>query len=270
MALINGKMPRSIPSLVWIAFVLCYCSSIIPTADAAMETINVLVVLVQWADHTNRALIPKSDIEQFWNGPGGSNLIPGESVSEYIASNSYGKYELKATVLDWVRAVGVTEAQASNGAMGESVNGKDIEDSLAPVLQAAVDQQGLDLSPFVDDNNSGSSSSLLKGVVFMHSGYAAETYQVDCETQAGHEDRIKSKSWGVDKDINSGSRRYTLSTMVTVSAYRGWCNLEIAGVGVHIHEWMHAKYQLEDLYDTGGRYMNSRNAVGGIGGYGLM
>jgi len=249
----------SLPSLIWIALV---SSIIMPRADA-VETINVLVVLVQWADHTNRPLIPRSDIDQFWNGPGSSNLIPGESVAEYIASNSYGKYELKATVLDWIRA-SATEAQASNGAMGESANGNDIEDSLAPVLQTAADQ-GLDLSPFVDAN-----SSQLKGVVFMHSGYAAETYQVDCETLAGHDNRIKSKSWGVVEYITAGSRRYTLSTFITVSAYRGWCNSQIAGVGIPIHEWMHAKYELDDLYDTGGRYMGSRNAVGGIGGYGVM
>lgn len=248
------KLQRSL--ILWIPWV----SSIISMA-CAVETINVLVVLVQWTDHANRPLIPRSDIDQFWNGPGNSNLIPGESVSEYIASNSYGKYELKATVLDWTRA-SVTEAQASNGAMGNSANGNDIEDSLAPVLQSAVNG-GLDLSPFVE-------GSLLKGVVFMHSGYAAESYQVDCETGAIYENRIKSRSWGVSEDITAGSRRYTLSTFITVSAYRGWCNLQIAGVGVHIHEWMHAKYGLEDYYDTGGRYMGSRNAVGGIGGYGLM
>ena len=216
-------------------------------------------MLVQWADHTNRALIPKSDIETFWNGPGNNNVVPGESVAEYIASNSYGKYEFRATIVDWTLAA-VTEAQASNGAMGNSANGKDLEDSLVPVLQGLVDG-GLDLTPFAE-------SRQLKGVVFMHSGYAAESYQVDCETQAGHNNRIQSKSWGVSEAI--AGTRYTLSTFVTVSAYSGWCDLQIAGVGVHIHEWMHAKYQIDDWYDTAGRYMNSRSATGGIGGYGIM
>jgi hypothetical protein len=33
---------------------------------------------------------------------------------------------------------------------------------------------------------------------------------------------------------------------------------------------MHAKYGIEDLYDTAGRYEDSRVATGGIGGYGIM
>ena len=199
--------------LLWFVLV----SSIIPKT-AAVETINVLVVLVQWAAHANRALIPQRDIETFWNGPGGTSAVPGESVAEYIKSNSYGKYEFKATILEWALA-SATEKQASNGNMGDSKNGSNVEDSLVPVLQAAVNK-GLDLSQFVDRG-----SNLLKGVVFMHSGYAAETYQTDCETQAGYMDRIKSKSWGVVERISGTS--YTLSTFITASSYRGYCNLQV-------------------------------------------
>ena len=53
-----------------------------------------------------------------------------------------------------------------------------------------------------------------------------------------------------------------INTLVTVSAYRGTCGLEIDRVGVYIHEWLHAEFGLEDLYDTGGRYQGSRSATG--------
>eukprot|EP00980_Cylindrotheca_fusiformis_P003046 scaffold713_cov131-Cylindrotheca_fusiformis.AAC.4 len=142
-----------------------------------------------------------------------------------------------------------------------SPQGPDIEDVLVPVLENAV-SNGLDLSKYADEND------YLRGIAFVHSGYAAEYGQTDCETGATAMNRIISKSWGVVEPIRGSP--YTLSTFITLSPYRLFCNLQIGGVGVHIHEWMHAKYGIEDLYDTAGRYGNSRVATGGIGGYGIM
>jgi M6 family metalloprotease-like protein len=110
------------------------------------ETINVLVILVQWANHDDRTLIPKEHIEQLWNGPRDADIAPGEFVSAYIESNSYGKYDILAEVVDWYR-VPQTEQETSNGKMGNSVDGKDIEDVLVPVLEAAV-EGGVDLSKY--------------------------------------------------------------------------------------------------------------------------
>lgn len=106
------------------------------------------------------------------------------------------------------------------------------------------------------------------GVAFVHSGYAAELGGTDCETGADYLNRIISKSWGVVEPITGTP--YTLSTFITTSAYRRTCNLEINRIGVAVHEWFHAAFALEDLYDTGGRYNGSRVATGGIGAFGLM
>jgi hypothetical protein len=57
---------------------------------------------------------------------------------------------------------------------------------------------------------------------------------------------------------------------VTLSAYEGTCNLQISGIGVHVHEWLHSKFGLEDLYDTKGRYQDSKVSPGGIAAFGLM
>jgi hypothetical protein len=104
--------------------------------------------------------------------------------------------------------------------------------------------------------------------MFMHSGYAAELGGTDCETGADYLDRIISKSWGVVEPI--GDTQYELSTFVTASTYRGLCNLEINRFGVPVHEWFHGEFDLQDLYDTAGRYNGSRVATGGIGAFGLM
>jgi M6 family metalloprotease-like protein len=113
---------------------------------AATETINVLVLLVQWANHDDRALIPKEHIEQLYNGPRDEDIVPGEFVSAYIESNSYGTYDIQAEVIDWYRTP-QTEQETSNGKMGNSVDEKDIEDVLVPVLEAAV-EGGVDLSKY--------------------------------------------------------------------------------------------------------------------------
>lgn len=129
------------------------------TATNAIETINVLVFLVQWTNHDNRELIPRERIDQMWNGPSNSGIVPGECISDYIESNSYGKYRIQADVLDWYR-VPQTEAEASFGNMGNSPSaaGPHIEDVLVPVIEAAVNN-GLDLSKYIDEDNN------LKGVV---------------------------------------------------------------------------------------------------------
>ncbi|KAL3930060.1 MAG: hypothetical protein SGBAC_011935, partial [Bacillariaceae sp.] len=226
------------------------------------ETIKVLVLLVQWANHADRALIPKADIETMWNGPRDPNTAPGEFVATYIESNSYDKYTIEATVIDWYPMT-VTEEDASNGRMGNSLDGQpDIEDVLLPVLEAAV-AGGIDLDEYNRDGD-----RYVKGIVFMHSGYAGENGGTDCETGADYLNRIQSKSWGADEAI-AGTNLF-LSTMVTVSVYRGTCDLEIQRIGVVIHEWMHAEFGLEDFYDTGGRYNGSTQATGGIGAFGIM
>jgi hypothetical protein len=127
---------------------------------SAIETINVLVVLVQWKDHASRPLISRDKISQMWNGPSNSITVPGECISDYIESNSYGKYRIQADVLDWYR-VPQTEAEASFGNMGNSPTaaGPDIEDILLPVLEAAVNAGLVDLSRYADKDNN------LKGVV---------------------------------------------------------------------------------------------------------
>lgn len=85
----------------------------------------------------------------------------------------------------------------------------------------------------------------------------------DCETEARYQDRIISKSWGMNEPI--GNTGYNIISFITASAYWGRCNLNINRVGVPIHEWLHSQYGVPDLVSTffrkGGLYvkMETRN-----------
>ena len=236
--------------------------AVLPALSVAeQETINVLVLLVQWADHGDRALIPKSQIEQIWNGPGytGDDVVPGESISEYIESNSYGKYKIEADVVDWFE-VDQTEAEAANNQMGDP--NSHFRQVVLPVIEHAADN-GYDMSKYSGYNNN------LWGVVFVHSGYDATIGGPDCETGAGNLDRIRSKSWGGTSNY-IGTTGYKLYTFATMSAYRGNCGLKINRIGVPIHEWLHAEFALEDYYDTSGTSYGDGWGLGGIGAYDIM
>eukprot|EP00980_Cylindrotheca_fusiformis_P003055 scaffold713_cov131-Cylindrotheca_fusiformis.AAC.13 len=219
----------------------------LPSLASASETIKVLVVLVQWANHDDRPLIPKEEIDQIWNGPSNSGVVPGESITDYFSSNTYGKYKIEADVVDWYR-VDQTEEEASNGNMGNSVGDNHIEDVLLPALEAAA--QSYDLNEYANEK-----------------GYAAENGATDCETGATYLNRVISKSWGVNIDIEDGLQ---LVSFVTLPAFKQFCKLKVSGIGKYVHEWLHSKFGLLDLYDLGGPYNNSRLSTGGIGAFGIM
>lgn len=210
------------------------------TYAQVIETIQVLVVLVQWSNHVSRALPSPSEINQLWNGPGNSTVVPGESVADWMNSNSYGKYQVQADVSAEWHKVEETEATASFGNMGNAPNGS--SQSLESILQPALENTGFDLSDYADQNGD------LIGVIFVHSGYGAERGGVD-EDGADYLNRIQSKSWAVDVQV--GNSR--LQTFATVSAFKSISGLAMAGIGTHIHEWMHARFGLHDLNDLGGR-----------------
>lgn len=229
--------------------------AVVPTLSGAVETINVIVCLVQWADHANRALIPKNEIAQLWNGPSNTEIVPGESISAWLESNSYGKYNIQADVVDYYK---MTQTEAEARALGRG-----IRDILLPVLENAA-ANGYDMSKYSGDTNR------LSGVVFAHSGYDANQLGKDCETGAEMGSRVISKSIGAGDDFKIGNTGYKLWTMTTMSIYRSFCNLEINRIGVPTHEWIHAKYALDDLYDTSGTRYENNWALGGIGAFGIM
>jgi M6 family metalloprotease-like protein len=223
--------------------------------------ISVLVCLVQWNDHEGRYLPDPNHFREMWNGESRTVANPGESISHWLQSNSYGKYSVRAEVVDW-RRLNQSEAYWANGNMGNSDGDRTIEQAFVPLLEAAG-KSGVNLKKFDTDGD-----GYLKDVVFVHSGFGAELGGTDCYTGASYLDRIISKSRNTDVAIGSTGLR--LSNFVTVSAYNNLCKLGPAHIGVHIHEWLHSHFSLSDMYDLGGRYQDSQSAVGGLGAYDIM
>lgn len=218
-----------------------FLALVVWSCSAQAETLKVLVVLVEWSSPNLRTLPSRDDIHQLWNGPGNSALVPGESVADWMKSNSYGKYQIQADVTDWYK-VTETEIQASFGNTGHAVTGNEnLLDILLPALVHAGDTY--DLKDYADENNH------LIGIVFVHSGYAAEQGGRDADGTDYH-NRIASKAWTANMGLQDGTR---VKTFATVSAFKGVTGNKMAGIGYHIHEWLHAKFGLHDLNDTGGR-----------------
>lgn len=224
-------------------------------------TINVLVCLVQWNDHEDRYLPDPNHFREMWNGESLTVANPGESISHWVESNSYGKYSVRAEVVDW-RRLSQSEAYWANGNMGNNDGDRSIEQAFIPVLKAAA-EGGVNLEKFDND-----ADGYLKDVLFVHSGFGAELGGTDCYTGAPFLDRIISSSW--ETDVAIGSTGLRLGNFVTVSGYNHLCNLGPAHIGVHIHEWLHSHFNLSDMYDLGGRYQDSQSAVGGLGAYDIM
>lgn len=56
-----------------------------------LGSINVLVLMIRFTDHVGRDLISKRDIDNLWQ----------TRIPEWFDVNSQGRYDIKATVIDW-------------------------------------------------------------------------------------------------------------------------------------------------------------------------
>ncbi|KAL3930099.1 MAG: hypothetical protein SGBAC_011913 [Bacillariaceae sp.] len=225
------------------------------------KEIDVLVCLVLWDDHEGRILPDPNHFRELWNGESGTVANPGESISKWLYSNTYGDYSVQAHVIDWLQ-LNETEAYWAYGNMGHSNSTTGIEEAFVPVLEAAA-SSGIDLSKYDHDGDRS-----LDSVVFVHSGFAAELGGADCFTGANHTDRILSNTW--EADIKIGTTGLKLGSFVTVSAFNLLCDLAPANIGIHAQQWLHSHFGLSKTFDLGGRYQENSTAVGGLGAYDIM
>jgi bacillopeptidase F (M6 metalloprotease family) len=230
-------------------------------------SIRVLVVLMQWSDHpSDKTLVPAAELREVWNGVGADDvIIPSGSIANYTRTNSHGKLELTAEVVDWIRTDN-TEKYYADGRSGKSssaLNAVDLKEAFVPLLKQ-MDDSGFDFSSFDQDGD-----GTLDVTVFLHSGSAAEAGNIDCFNGAERIDRIQSQASGGLYDGWRSSSGKRLGSFVVASAYRGFCSTQLARIGTMVHELIHT-FGIPDLYDLAGPYGNSASAVGGVGGYGIM
>ena len=243
-------------------------------------TMNILVVLLQWEDHTSdvKTLLPREHYDALFNGnvPQTSGLsdeeykdmIKTNSIQYYLDINSHGKFHVTFHVQDWIMTNG-TESYYSDGTFGIpqpfSSNRPQLRQAFAYVLDQLELTTNINYTMFDEDDD-----GVMDNVLFLHSGYDASVGNWDCDTGAEWEDRIWSHATGPRHGYQWTSTKtgISLGSYAISAAYRGMCNQNIAQIGIITHEFLHT-LGLPDLYDSAGKY-NGGNSVGGLAGYDIM
>jgi hypothetical protein len=61
-----------------------------------------LVLLVRFTDHSNRIIPSRNELDFLWNSNDLSEELQTGSIHRFIYLNSYNRFNLKATVTDWL------------------------------------------------------------------------------------------------------------------------------------------------------------------------
>lgn len=208
-----------------------------------------LVLLVQFADHTDRVLPSKEYYEELCNGTGPSGVNPVGSISDFFAENSYGNFNVECQVLDW-QVSPTTEAAFAAGKSG-LLGAERSQDFFRPILddfEAASDQFAFFELDRLMGGPGGDGNQQIELVV-LHSGYAAEGVGTDC-TGASREDRIQSVGYkGTDSggwttsDGNFEVNGYTIASALDPSNPE-CVDASPAKMGIVTHEYVSlAQYQ---------------------------
>ena len=224
--------------------------------------LRVLVVLVRFADHQNKSLPVLSEIQTLFNGEGSYTAsTPTGSIRDWIKANSNGRLKMEAEVVDWT-LTNNTERYFASDENQVPVAGitHEMQYAMYPVLDQ-LDSRGFNFSRF-DGNNDG----YIDLIVLLHSGYAAELGNKDCNTNATYESRIWSHAvanfppnpW-ISKSTGIKSNGYAVG-----SGVRGYCYNRVPRLGVITHEMMHT-FGLPDLNDNKGDFIGR-----GLGDYDIM
>ena len=234
-------------------------------AVASTGTLKVLVLLTRWTDHpdTARPLIPKDDIELLFNAPANTfddDILIMGSINHYFETSSYGSMNIEATVIDWITTDNTELFYSTNN--GDRGSGTGIQDAFQTPLNT-LNEQGFDFST-VDGDNDGD----IDLTILLHSGYDGVRDDADCETGRLGEDRIRShaRSAALQSNFVSSQGGKILGPYVVAPAYRGFCNGQIARLGILAHEMLHP-LGLPDLYDPN---LFSVGQLGGIGNFDIM
>jgi hypothetical protein len=126
-------------------------------------TIQNIIVLMRFKDHTSRTLPSASDVDDLMNMAGTSPIVPSGSVKTFYLENSANQLTLQTTVTNWV-TLDYTEAQCADGQTGFT---NMMHTCIANALNK-VQAAGLNFGNF--DNGKGN----VQAIGFLHSGYGAE------------------------------------------------------------------------------------------------
>jgi M6 family metalloprotease-like protein len=207
-----------------------------------------LILLLRFADHTDRELPTASQFIKFYNKRDlsltNNDIAPTGSINELFWENSYGMLDARAKVVDWI-TLSETEEYYANGEYGFQKFLEGIQEALGQLFEG----------------NELEDIERIDGLGILHSGYGAEYGGEDCFGQE-NVNRIWSHQAGSLKFVNPHSNFDTgkddaeqgIGALVVperyyvASALRNKCGSEITRVGIVAHEMGH-QLGLPDLYD---------------------
>lgn len=200
----------------------------------AMGKKKLLVILIQYPDL--QAKFSKDTFESFMNQPGFAGT---GSFKDFYLQNSFGQFEIEATVVGWYTAKNGYTTYGRNSGNGAA----------RPLIAEAIDsaeKMGMDFSQFDNDKN-----GTMDGLLVIHAGNGAE--------QGSQTQYI----WSHRSTLGSQSRTYDgvqIKEYCVTPETRSGVNM--VGIGVFVHEFGHI-LGLPDLYDVS--YVSE-----GIGNWGVM
>jgi len=210
----------------------------VPSPVPARGDVKNIVILLRFANHTERQLPSDSDFNTIFNAPGGSpTLAPSGSVRDVYLQNSYGAMRLNSTVFAWV-TLPQPESYYADGQRSLSYR----------VQEAIID--GLNLAdPLVDFAQfDGDRDGFVDAITFIHSGYGAEWGGTD-EDGTDYTNRIWSHRWAIPTWTSAEGVRVS-DYHISPALWGTWGN-QPGHIGVICHETGHF-FGLPDLYDGDG------------------
>lgn len=221
----------------------------------SIGSFRVLVLLVRFTDHGDRALPPPSHFQQLCD----------DNIKPFLAAQSAGRYSITACdVQEWIDtdnteafyAGGFSNLQESNLAAAMFV----------PVLKKLEQEhQDWDWTTLYDADIDGN----LDAVLVFHSGHAAELGSNCGNDPALPGDRIWSQGHrGSDSAWMKSDYSIGLSGFAIASAFHS-CDEEGANMGTPTHEGIHT-FGTPDLYDVKRVLEGGSGNVGGLGVYDIM
>jgi len=144
-------------------------------------TLRCLIVPFRFADHAGRPLPDRSDLQIMVGHDGKDPLLaPTGSVRYALDQFSYGKLKLEPTVWDWV-TLPKTEKHYSGASLpgGGMGLGPYVHEALLDAL-AIHNNTRQNFKQFDVKENNGGGDGRIDAILFLHSGYGAETGLTDC------------------------------------------------------------------------------------------
>ena len=224
-------------------------------SETTNVTLKYLVVPIRFSNHKNKILPTRYDLDVLMNSEVPHlEICPTGSVRDFFLKNSFNKLDINSTVVDWV-SIDFTESYCANNESGRDVQ---FFDCLTNALDKVV-ESGINLKDFDSDEN-----DLIDGIIFFHSGYAADFGGIDINGTA-----IESRIWSHKGSMQLSDWRndgVKVDDYLVSSALWNTSGSDIARIGVIAHEIGYF-LNLPDLYDSGNNQYGRGN---GIGSYGLM